>query len=934
MAVQVAYDPVHVENAVLEPGVRASSFATFFLGLLFVFVGSAALVPQIPLLFQRQGKRSVVELTPLLDGQTEVSSQQLVSDMLKVALLAHEQAGTVRFETEEKMVLGVKRSSSLVIVPTEKEIEWPSTTLEARLLLNRRANVSDVVFDWLAEESTDPWGRAAEQGIIMLVLRGFAVVSTTKWGTRKYVLPRDTFRVLSQTSGQPAEELLADCQRNRPEVWQLLDKEIEQAMKRRTHQPQGGHDHFQKVDPWLAESTADQERFAVHLKPVMLPTWITVLLGIVLSLFAWWLANAMELGAFAAVTAAALTTLGLLSLPFQSSRNIEKRTLAWVRSREPVPNAVPDPPAYRLIDRIAGLFAVIPILTVMVVFCRAHLSDHPAIWLLIVSVAGYGFYLWSRKKAAAAINARVMGGGTLSRRPVAEINRIPTNLGGSETGETVAPKERAAGLAGATPSTERSAVHRAMPIALEVVNPVALPPASQESHSRLEAISLRAPSMRSAYRKGITFLAVSTTLLAACYWLTGPSPFAFSPAPGEQGISPPERMPLFLLIALVVTLLLLNHGSSRVRDVVVGKLLSAVIGGSVTIKPDETDEAKISIRPTGLILVGGIWVMAALFMTPFRYASLSAPEGFLFSVASLAIALGYLYWIHRATIDLERRYPYQAPLSLLALRVFGSPNLSDFLDLTNAWQWIGTRQILDGPDTVGQKTRDLINYFTGRIDKSIVEDAQELREALAAFRTQPDGQLRFPVNSMQCSDTTWKEALQHLLRTADVVVMDLSSLSEKNRGIAHELGRLIDKIPLQHVVLLANDSTEMDVLTDILAQAWENMAADSPNHDTAEPRFRLYHMGGQSERASEESLYDWKRRQRLRLDENHLVCLLYDAAQPPRIPATVEPKRDEQAIRWGHVPMPPLLRRVRNILFVIVLLFILLISGCKIIGAA
>jgi hypothetical protein len=32
--------------------------------------------------------------------------------------------------------------------------------------------------------------------------------------------------------------------------------------------------------------------------------------------------------------------------------------------------------------------------------------------------------------------------------------------------------------------------------------------------------------------------------------------------------------------------------------------------------------------------------------------------------------------------------------------------------------------------------------------------------------------------------------------------------------------------------------------------------------------------------------------------------------------------------------MPPLLRRVRNILFVIVLLFILLISGCKIIGAA
>ena len=55
-------------------------------------------------------------------------------------------------------------------------MEWPPATLEARLVLDRRASVADIVFDWLGEDSRDPWDRAAEQGMIMLVLRGVAVV--------------------------------------------------------------------------------------------------------------------------------------------------------------------------------------------------------------------------------------------------------------------------------------------------------------------------------------------------------------------------------------------------------------------------------------------------------------------------------------------------------------------------------------------------------------------------------------------------------------------------------------------------------------------------------------------------------------------------------------------------------------------------------------
>jgi len=191
--------------------------------------------------------------------------------------------------------------------------------------------------------------------------------------------------------------------------------------------------------------------------------------------------------------------------------------------------------------------------------------------------------------------------------------------------------------------------------------------------------------------------------------------------------------------------------------------------------------------------------------------------------------LGYLYWIHRGAAGVERQYSYQPPLNLLALRVFGSPNLADFLNLSDAWQWIGTRQLLDGPDTAGHKAKDLLNYLAGRIDRSITGDATELSEALEAFSTWPDRMLRFPVNSMQCANATWKEALQHLLDRADVVVMDLSSLSAQNRGVAYELGKLVDEVPLNRVVLLFDESTDLNVLKDILARAHEGIAADSPN---------------------------------------------------------------------------------------------------------
>jgi hypothetical protein len=75
---------------------------------------------------------------------------------------------------------------------------------------------------------------------------------------------------------------------------------------------------------------------------------------------------------------------------------------------------------------------------------------------------------------------------------------------------------------------------------------------------------------------------------------------------------------------------------------------------------------------------------------------------------------------------------------------------------------------------------------------------------------------------MRCANATWKAALQYLLDRADVVVMDLSSLSDQNRGVAYEIGKLIDEVPLHRVVLLFDESTDLKVLKEILFRAYES----------------------------------------------------------------------------------------------------------------
>jgi hypothetical protein len=272
---------------------------------------------------------------------------------------------------------------------------------------------------------------------------------------------------------------------------------------------------------------------------------------------------------------------------------------------------------------------------------------------------------------------------------------------------------------------------------------------------------MRAPAIRRIYRKGVAWLAISTTLLALAYRLAGPAPLTFP----NGWVQFSERIPWFVAGLLVVTLVLLSRRAQPwlrgvMKATVQIAVMAAIFGARVeaNVSRQEVDESEASIRPFALRLLAAFWVAVALIRAATVYPSLAAPWPLIFNTIAVASVFGCLVWIRRGAAAVERQYPYQPPLNLLALRVFNSASLPDFLNLSHRWQWIGTRQLLDGPDSAGHKARDLLNYLEGRIARSIVKDEAELRRALGAFSTRPDRHLRFPVNSMQCGDATWKEA--------------------------------------------------------------------------------------------------------------------------------------------------------------------------------
>lgn len=201
-----------------------------------------------------------------------------------------------------------------------------------------------------------------------------------------------------------------------------------------------------------------------------------------------------------------------------------------------------------------------------------------------------------------------------------------------------------------------------------------------------------------------------------------------------------------------------------------------------------------------------------------------------------AIALAYCLYLLVLHLVLHRLWQNRAARQgqrLLLLRVFGKADkrerLLDWLD--NTWRFIGRIDLIAGTD-LAERTlgaRMLEAFLLRRTDQMFLRTPEDVDKRLANLHSQLEGDARYPVNSVYCYASAWREAVGRLAPESDAVLMDLRGFSVTNQGCIFELTWIVQRLRLSKIVLLTDASTDFLTLEATLREAWSKLPASSPS---------------------------------------------------------------------------------------------------------
>jgi hypothetical protein len=262
------------------------------------------------------------------------------------------------------------------------------------------------------------------------------------------------------------------------------------------------------------------------------------------------------------------------------------------------------------------------------------------------------------------------------------------------------------------------------------------------------------------------------------------------------------------------------------------------------------------------------------------------------------------------------------PLSIVYLRTFeNQPRARTFLQ--GAWREFGYVYLLRSASAVtpaeyrqfkraqGDFTGLLIQseeQFVAELDQPLPGPSRKRWHVLKNVGPQAvwvrDWYGSYPPRTFLCHGSIWKPSVEKLLDRADLVVLDLSGMMPDNAGTRYEIQRVIDRIPIERVIFLADRRSDRDYLHAEIGRAWNQMAFGSPNSG-ARPRVARLAVTDsyrQIQQQQGESTYIYYRLVARRWQSRRLAAELNpDKASPP------PPKPQPPGHTWpppGHTGRP------------------------------
>jgi hypothetical protein len=230
----------------------------------------------------------------------------------------------------------------------------------------------------------------------------------------------------------------------------------------------------------------------------------------------------------------------------------------------------------------------------------------------------------------------------------------------------------------------------------------------------------------------------------------------------------------------------------------------------------------------------------------------------MYSVALSGAGLGYavapffafaLYkasvWIAGSTLRSKPTALPGAP-RLLVLRVFSLGVRSErlFHALSKRWLRLGEISLISGPDLITQTVRpdEFLEFLGGRLSRSFVRDRSDFERRVSMLDGEPDKDGGYRITEFFCYSDTWQTAVRGLVEHSDAILMDLRSFAPLNKGCLYELQVLLRLAPLERVVLLIDETTDIAYLSSTLQDIWRQAGNAAQDADIGAPTLRMYRM--------------------------------------------------------------------------------------------
>lgn len=148
---------------------------------------------------------------------------------------------------EEKKLLGLRKVQKLFLEPGGRSGTWPNGSLESTfsLMVRQRAglgknDIRNLLYEWLGEDSGVPWRAVVEKLESAMASRGLLGALEEKklklFSVTRYSLPDSTAALKNEEGLQSVRRQIEEGRTRWPDVFELLEKQLNKAIRARTDQ--------------------------------------------------------------------------------------------------------------------------------------------------------------------------------------------------------------------------------------------------------------------------------------------------------------------------------------------------------------------------------------------------------------------------------------------------------------------------------------------------------------------------------------------------------------------------------------------------------------------------------------------------------------------------------------------------------------------------